>query len=197
MSFWNLRLRIDLEIGSLQVQSIKMWPYWSACMLRHACRVRLCYPMDHSLPGSSVQGISQARVLEQVAISFSWGSSPPRDWACISCVSCTAGGFFTTEPPGKSWNRMSLNLICLVSLKRKDSEQSHTGRRWAYGSQGKDERGASTSQGMPRVANKYQKLEEARMNSPLQALQGAWPYLHLASEFLAFRAMIQYISWLF
>ena len=86
-------------------------------------RVRLCYPMDHSPPGSSVQGISQARVLEQVAISFSGGSSWPRDWACISRVSCTAGGFFTTEPPGKSWNRMSLNLMCLVSLKRKDSEQ--------------------------------------------------------------------------
>ena len=32
------------------------------------------------------------------------------------------------------------------------------------------------------------------MNSPLQALQGAWPYLHLASEFLASGAVIQYIS---
>ena len=39
----------------------------------------LCYPMDGSLPGSSVHGIFQARVLEWVAISFSRGSSPPRD----------------------------------------------------------------------------------------------------------------------
>ena len=31
----------------------------------------LCDPMDHSLPGSSVYGISQARILEWVAISFS------------------------------------------------------------------------------------------------------------------------------
>ena len=36
-------------------------------------------PRDCSLPGSSVHGIPQARILECVAISFSRGSSPPRD----------------------------------------------------------------------------------------------------------------------
>ena len=39
----------------------------------------LCDPMDCSLPGSSVHGISLARILEWVAISFSSASSPPRD----------------------------------------------------------------------------------------------------------------------
>ena len=39
----------------------------------------LCDPMDCSPPGSSVHGIFQARILEWVAISFSRGSSPPRD----------------------------------------------------------------------------------------------------------------------
>ena len=39
----------------------------------------LCNPMDCSLTGSSVHGIFQARVLERVAISFSMGSSQPRD----------------------------------------------------------------------------------------------------------------------
>ena len=39
----------------------------------------LCYPMDCSLPGSSVHGIFQATVLEWIAISFSRGSSQPRD----------------------------------------------------------------------------------------------------------------------
>ena len=34
-------------------------------------------PVDYSPPGSSVHGISQAEILEWVAISFSWGSSPP------------------------------------------------------------------------------------------------------------------------
>ena len=44
-------------------------------------------PMDCSPPGSSVQGIFQIRILEWVAISFSRGSSWPRDWTHISCIS--------------------------------------------------------------------------------------------------------------
>ena len=46
----------------------------------------LCNPMDCSPPGSSVHGISQARILEQVAISFSRGSSLIRGQTCVSCV---------------------------------------------------------------------------------------------------------------
>ena len=38
--------------------------------------------------------------MEWVAIS-SYGSSQPRDWTWVSCVSCITGGLFTTEPPGK------------------------------------------------------------------------------------------------
>ena len=56
-----------------------------------------CDPMDCSPPGSSVHRIFQARILECIAISFSRGSSQPRDQICISCV---ASGFFTSEPPG-------------------------------------------------------------------------------------------------
>ena len=47
-----------------------------ACMLSH---VGLSDPMDCSLPGSSVHGTFQARILEWVAISSSRGSSQPRD----------------------------------------------------------------------------------------------------------------------
>ena len=44
----------------------------------------LCNPMDCSLPGSSVHGIFQARILEWVAISFSRGSGEgPRDWTWV------------------------------------------------------------------------------------------------------------------
>ena len=43
-------------------------------------------PLDHSLTGSFVHGILQAGILEWVAISFSRGSSQPRDWTCISCI---------------------------------------------------------------------------------------------------------------
>ena len=48
----------------------------------------LCDLMDHSLPGSSVHGISQTRILEWVVISYSRGSSRPRDKARVSCVAC-------------------------------------------------------------------------------------------------------------
>ena len=44
---------------------------------------------DCNLPGSSVHGIFQARILELVAISFSRGSSRPRDPIPVFCVSCT------------------------------------------------------------------------------------------------------------
>ena len=61
----------------------------------------LCDPLDCSTPGFSVHGILQARILEEVAMPRTRGSSPSRDRTCISSGSCIAGGFFTTEPPGK------------------------------------------------------------------------------------------------
>ena len=45
-----------------------------------------CDPMDDSPPGSSVHGISQARMLERVAISFSSRSSWRRDKTHVSCI---------------------------------------------------------------------------------------------------------------
>ena len=60
----------------------------------------LCDPMNCSLPGSSIHGVFQARVLEWVAISSSRGSSQPRDWTRVSRI---AGRHFTiwatTEAP--------------------------------------------------------------------------------------------------
>ena len=47
----------------------------------------LCDPMNYT-----VHGILQARILEQVAFPFSWGSSQPRDWAQVSHI---AGRFFS------------------------------------------------------------------------------------------------------
>ena len=61
----------------------------------------LCDPLDCSPPGSSAHGIIQARILKWVAMPSSKGSSQPRDRSPASCISCIAGGFFTTEPPGK------------------------------------------------------------------------------------------------
>ena len=47
----------------------------------------LCDPMDCSLPGSSVHGIFQARILQWVAFSPSGESSQPRDRTCDFCIS--------------------------------------------------------------------------------------------------------------
>ena len=74
-----------------------------AIYIVHGCSVpkscpTLCDPMDCGLPGSSIHGISQTRILEWVAISFSRGSSRSRDRMHVSCIT---GRFFTTEPPGK------------------------------------------------------------------------------------------------
>ena len=54
-------------------------------------------PMDCSLPGFSVHGLLQPRILEWVAISFSRGSSQPRDQTHMSMSPALAGGFFTSS----------------------------------------------------------------------------------------------------
>ena len=76
-----------------------MWPsvclashillYPLVCTLSCFSRVRLCNPMDHSLPGSSVQGILQARILEWVVIFYARGSPWPKDRAHVSYIICT------------------------------------------------------------------------------------------------------------
>ena len=57
------------------------------CLVTKSC-LTLCDPMDCSLQGSSVLGISQARILEWVATSFYRVSSQARDWTLVSCIWC-------------------------------------------------------------------------------------------------------------
>ena len=82
----------------------------AAAKLLQSC-LTLCDPMDCSLPGSSVHGILQARVLEWVAVPSSKGSSR-RDG---TQVSCTTGGFLTTEPPGDLYIPKSNSLMPALS----------------------------------------------------------------------------------
>ena len=60
----------------------------SMCGVRAQSCPTLCDPVDCSPPGSSVHGVLQARRLEWVAMPSSTGSSWPRDWTCVSKVSC-------------------------------------------------------------------------------------------------------------
>ena len=65
----------------------------SSTLCVHAKSLQLCLtlrdPMDYSLPGSSVQGILQAKILECVALPSSRASSWSRDQNCISYISCS------------------------------------------------------------------------------------------------------------
>ena len=81
---------VDPQLANVLVIVVVVWSLsrvWLFCDLR-----------DYSPPGFSVHRISQVRILEWVAVSFSRGSSQPTDQTHISCV---AGRFFTTEPLGK------------------------------------------------------------------------------------------------
>ena len=60
--------------------------HWKAKVLVTQLRLILCNPMVCSLPGSSVHGILQARILGWVDISFSMGSSQPRDRTQVSWI---------------------------------------------------------------------------------------------------------------
>ena len=68
-----------------------MYEKWSESV-SHSVVSNSWDPVDYSLPGSSVHGILPARILEWVAISFSKGSSPPRDQTWVSHI---GGRFFT------------------------------------------------------------------------------------------------------
>ena len=86
----------DLLFGFLlSFKLIRLWTCRTGCCLV-AKSCLFCNPMDCSPPGSSLHGISQARILEYVAMMYSRGSYRPRDQTFISCVSRQIF-FFTTS----------------------------------------------------------------------------------------------------
>ena len=68
------------------------------CLVTKLCPT-LCDSMSYSLPGSSVHGISQARILEWVAVSFSRGIFLTQDRTWVSCI---AGRFFISWATSES-----------------------------------------------------------------------------------------------
>ena len=96
VSWWALQQWEVCWVGWCNFLIWFLYILWSLLLFSH---VRLfCDPMNCSRPGSPVHGIFQARILEWFDMSFSRGFSWPRDWTPVSCL---AGGFFTTESPGK------------------------------------------------------------------------------------------------
>ena len=87
---WHQGISWKGQKKSLLKQSLTVFVSWSTsppcCTYPRA--IALCNVMDCSPPGSSIHGISQARILQWVTVSCSRGSSWPRDWTHISCFSC-------------------------------------------------------------------------------------------------------------
>ena len=77
-SFPIYRVRIRLPCSAIFTTLPVCVPSWSHPTLYN--------PVYYSPPGSSVYGISQARILERVVISFSRRFSRPRDWTSVSCI---------------------------------------------------------------------------------------------------------------
>ena len=100
--FWVARLPLTFQ-ECLCTKSLQM-------------HLTLCDPVDCSPPGSSVHGILQARILEQVAISSWRASSWPRDQTLVSYDPIPVGRFFTTSA---TWEEY---LVAVYKL-QKDSKR--------------------------------------------------------------------------
>ena len=156
-------------------------------LVAQSCPI-LCNLIDYSPAGSSVHGISPARILEWVAISLSRGSSQPRG---RTRVSCTAGRFFTDGVTREALAWLGGPYI-----------------QWWASLQGTEEKTQSRGEAVcrqrqrlewcvhdTRTAWSHQTLQEGDKDSLLRLLQGVRPWHHhLGSRLLASRTIREYIS---
>ena len=101
--------RLLSSLSTMEWLWVLTWPYFKSL----SCVWLLCDPIDCSPPGSSVYGIFQVRILKWVAIPSPGDLLKPG--IChvkfdMSHVPCIAGGFLTTEPPGKHPSRYYMLL---------------------------------------------------------------------------------------
>ena len=145
-------------------------------LVTQSCPI-LCNPMDYSPPVSSVHGISQAGILERIAISLSRGSSRPRE---RTRVSCTAGGFFTigVSREAQDWLGVPYIQWWVPLQETEEKTQTYKGEgdmkmeqilKW-WGSKAKETKECWWPP----------ELEEARKNFPLELLKRVWLCWHLA-----------------
>ena len=122
----NIFKGIGLKIIILYISA------WTLKVIRHRLHAKslqscltLCDPMDCSPPGSSVHGILQTRILEWVAISFSKGSSWPRDRTCISCICRRILYYWTTWETQSDMNSVLFSKNCVPNFTLPDCSR-HT-----------------------------------------------------------------------
>ena len=90
----NFQLWLKTDLKKRKRLILKLIMCICVCVLHGSTCLTLCNPMDCSSSGSSVHGIFQARILEWAAILYSIGSFQPRDWTCVSCISCIGRQIF-------------------------------------------------------------------------------------------------------
>ena len=83
---------------------------WYACMLSYFSHVQLCDPLDYSLPGSSINGVLQARILEWVAM-LPPGHLPNPGINLLYMSPALAGGFFISSA---TWEVQSWYIILII-----------------------------------------------------------------------------------
>ena len=112
-------------------------------------RVQLCNPMDYSLPGSSVHGILQGRILGWVTITLLQGNLPDPGIKPRSLMSpALAGRFFTSNA---TWEALMMGLVALkeeeeagLTLCSTGTQEKTRGGR-SHGRQGRDPRWKPTT----------------------------------------------------
>ena len=128
------KVHTDIHVHTVQrVESTKVFMVFSSCVCvcvhAHVCAQactwsvvsHLCDAMDCSLPGFSVHGIFQARILKWVAISSSRESSWPRDPTLVSYISCIGSQILY------HWDRTWVNIKMSFNLNSKvNSIQCHS-----------------------------------------------------------------------
>ena len=113
LSFWNICFYFFLpHLGDSHYHSPTHPSLYVLCLVPQLC-LTLCEPMDSNQPGSSVHGISQARILEGVAIPFSRGSSQLRDQTQSPALQAD---YLPSEPPGKPKNIGVVSLALLQGI---------------------------------------------------------------------------------
>ena len=95
-----------------------------ACMHAQSCPT-LCNSMCGSPPSPSVHGIFQTRRQEWIAVSFSRGSSWPRNWTCISYVSCIGRQILYQLSHWGGWPSIWKIIISQMFSHSSDSSETH------------------------------------------------------------------------
>ena len=92
-SLQHLRARVEWWTQKFGISYLDLW----ACLLKSLCHIRLYYPMDLNLPGSSVYGILQARILEWLPCLHLGNLPSPGIKPMYLKSPALSGGFFTTR----------------------------------------------------------------------------------------------------